>query len=103
MKQEEMLQLILEKLVSLEQGQRSLEQGQRSLVQGQRALEERQKALEERQKVLEEGLDGLRNEILTNRQAIMEMQTDVQDIKQAMRYYDYKLVEHEKQIFKLQS
>lgn len=89
MNQEEMLQLIFEKLVSLESGQKRLEQGQQ--------------ALEERQKALEVGLDGLKNEVLTNRQAILELQTDVKDMKQAMRFYDYKLVEHEKQIFKMQS
>jgi uncharacterized protein YoaH (UPF0181 family) len=74
MKQDEMLQLIFEKLVSLEQGQKALEQGQKEL----------------------------KAEIIANRQAILEVQDDVKEIKQSMRYYDYKLIEHEKQLFKLQ-
>jgi peptidoglycan hydrolase CwlO-like protein len=95
MKQDEMLQLIFEKLVSLEQGQKAL-------VHGQKALEQGQKYLEEGQHSLEEGQKELKAEIIANRQAILEVQDDVKEIKQSMRYYDYKLVEHEKQLFKLQ-
>ncbi|HJV46991.1 MAG TPA: hypothetical protein VJ824_14830 [Bacillota bacterium] len=79
MNQEQTLQLILEKLGLLEQGQKSLEQGQSNLK------------------------EELLNEIRINRQAILELQTEVQQIKQSMRFYDYKLVEHEKQLFKLKS
>ncbi|MEW9669994.1 hypothetical protein [Ammoniphilus sp. 3BR4] len=68
MSQDDMLQRIFEKLVSLEKGQ-----------------------------------EGLKTEILANRQAILELQGEVQEIKHGMRFYDYKLVEHEKQIFRLKS
>ncbi|RXT02347.1 hypothetical protein [Ammoniphilus sp. CFH 90114] len=108
MNQEQMLQRIFEKLVSLEgdvkslkEGQKSLIEGQKSLEKGQKSLEEAHKSLEEGQKSLEQGQLGLKAEILLNRQAIQELQADVKDIKQAMRFYDYKIVEHEKQLFEL--
>ena len=41
MTNEEFQKLVLEKLVSLEQGQKALEQSQKSLEQGQKAIEER--------------------------------------------------------------
>ncbi|WP_134701127.1 hypothetical protein [Ammoniphilus sp. YIM 78166] len=82
MNQSEMLQLIFEKLVSLEQGQASIKE----------EIQENRQAIRE-----------LQVEVQGNGHAIKELQKDVQEIKQGMRFYDHKIVEHEKEIFKLKS
>ncbi len=72
MNEKEMIQLVLEKLVSIEQDMKSMK-------------------------------DELRREILMNRQGISELKTEVDDIKQSMRFYNHKMMEYEKEIFKMKS
>lgn len=72
MNEREMIQLVLEKLVSIEQDMKSMK-------------------------------DELRREILMNRQGISELKTEVDDIKQSMRFYNHKMMEYEKEIFKMKS
>ncbi|WP_391559580.1 hypothetical protein [Robertmurraya sp.] len=99
----ELMQLILEKLVSIEQGQKNLEQGYKNLEQGYKNLEQGYKNLEQGQKNLEQGQENLIKEIQTNRQAILELKSEVEEIKHSLRYYDFKIVEHEKELFKMKS
>jgi len=65
MTNEEFQKLVLEKLVSLEQGQKALEQGQKALEQRQKALEQGQKALEQSQKSLEQGQKAIEERMAT--------------------------------------
>lgn len=64
---EALLHQILNKLDSLEQGQKNIEQGQKNIEQGQKALEKRQETLEKRQETLEN-----RQEALEKRQEALE-------------------------------
>ena len=54
MAENEILELILNKLQGLEEGQRSLEEGQRNLAEGQDKIEKRLSALENRVETIAE-------------------------------------------------
>lgn len=88
---EEFQRLVLEKLESLENGQKNLESGQKNLQEriinleeGQRNLELGQKNLEERQKSLELGQKGLekgQKEIIIKLDGVIEQTADLTEFR----------------------
>jgi DNA repair exonuclease SbcCD ATPase subunit len=92
---DEFQRLVLEKLESLEKGQKNLEERQKNLEVGQKGLEERQKNLELGQKCLEEGQKSLglgqrgledgQKQILIKLEAVIEQTADLTEFKHEVK------------------
>lgn len=83
---EEVLQLILQKLESLESGQTSLQQGQKNLENGQKNLEQRQGNLEQGQMSLVQGQKNL--EVILNNLGT--------EMRSSFKHTEEKLDEHKR-------